>query len=790
MLIRGVTAHAFGPFVGQRLDLADGLTVVHGPNESGKSTWAAAVYLALCGRRRGRGPSGPDKVLTERHRPWDRDEWLVSAEVELDDGRRVEFRQDLDGRVDCHARDLVLGTDLSAEFMNDGTPDAARWLGLDRHSFAATAFIGQAQILAVLERAGALQEHLQRAAATAGADSTAAAALTRLKEYWTEHVGGERAPTKPLRRAMHEARAAREALEDARTAHALYERRVVEVDRLREARRGAEHDLRAHEAAAAAIVARDLTARADEAAALHERLGGAEPASAAADQALADRVTAALSAWAARPDAPAAAEPADDGVADEELWELAAILEAPSPVDTGAAARAATARERLARAERVRARRRWLLAGAVLATLGTAALAVRGDWVVAAVLGGLAVGLALVAAVARASVDLAAARAELEALRAEEAHARGASQAAAARREAAAARCGRLGLPAEPAALRARARERAGGVVVATRDRQWRHEWQQARERAAEQVLAAAAASGIPATTAEDAVEPLRRWTADRSARLSQLDGARRDWARLLTLLDGRTLDGLRTAATVARDRAATAATGLTEADVASVSSVDDTALADRRAAAAAAVEEDVRAQASLRERAATLAPVAEAEERLTRAEATLVRVRGLDETLELTRRFLTDAQERAHRDIAPVLAASVRRWLPEVTSGRYTDVIVNPATLNVQVCGPTRRWRDAALLSHGTAEQIYLLLRIALAQALTRNGRVCPLLLDDVTVHADAARTVAVLDLLLRAAGERQVVLFTQQAEVRDWARARLGPGHALVELPPLTTV
>ena len=131
MLVRTVTAHAFGPFAGDRLDLADGMTVVHGPNESGKSTWHAAVYLALCGRRRGRGRAGPDwQRLAERHRPWDRDEWLVSAEVVLDDGRRVEFRQDLDGRVDCHARDLVLGTDLSAEFMNDGTPDAARWLGL------------------------------------------------------------------------------------------------------------------------------------------------------------------------------------------------------------------------------------------------------------------------------------------------------------------------------------------------------------------------------------------------------------------------------------------------------------------------------------------------------------------------------------------------------------------------------------------------------------------------------------------------------------------------------------
>jgi DNA repair protein SbcC/Rad50 len=807
MLVRAVTAHAFGPFAGERLGLADGLTVVHGPNESGKSTWHAALYLALCGRRRGRGASGPEqKVLADRHRPWDRDEWLVSAEVVLDDGRRVEFRQDLDGRVDCHARDLVVGTDLSAEFMVDGMPDASRWLGLDRHSFAATACIGQAQMLSVLERAGALQEHLQRAAATAGADSTAAAALARLKEYRAEHVGGDRAPTRPLRRAMAEAQSAREGLEEARTGHALYQRRVVEVDRLRAVRREAEHRQRLHEAAAAALVARDLRVRTDEAVELHTRLGGAEPPSEAADSVLAEQVAAALAAWSAQAEAPSpvpaparasghsAARTVDDAAddaADAELWELAAILDAPDPVDGDAAARSAAARERLTTAVRARTRRRGWLAGAAVAALAAAALIVRGDLVVGVALAAAAGLLALVGLRQRTADDPRAVRAEVESLRVEVAAARQAAEQTSARRAAATDRCVRLGLPAEPTALRALARERSGGVVVATRETQWRDEWRQARERAGRQVLAAAAACGPPAATPEDAVVSLRRWTAERASRLSGADEARRAWARLQSLLDDRPIEELTDAADAAQRRAAAAASGLTADELASVSPVDDETLAQLRAAAQTAAEEAVRAQAALRERSGSLPSVAEAEERVVRAEAALAQVRRLDETLDLTRRFLADAQERAHRDIAPVLAHSVRRALPEVTAGRYTDCIVNPATLQVMVCGPTRRWRDASLLSHGTAEQIYLLLRIALAQALARDGRVCPLLLDDVTVHADAERSVAVLELLLRASAERQIVLFTQQSEVRDWARTRLtGPRDALIELAPVATV
>ena len=78
------------------------------------------------------------------------------------------LRHDLDGRVDSSASDADLAArDYSAEIMNEGAPDGARWLGLDRRSFLSTACVRQTSILAVLDDPGELQDELQSAAATA-----------------------------------------------------------------------------------------------------------------------------------------------------------------------------------------------------------------------------------------------------------------------------------------------------------------------------------------------------------------------------------------------------------------------------------------------------------------------------------------------------------------------------------------------------------------------------------------------------------------------------------------------
>jgi uncharacterized protein YhaN len=194
------------------------------------------------------------------------------------------------------------------------------------------------------------------------------------------------------------------------------------------------------------------------------------------------------------------------------------------------------------------------------------------------------------------------------------------------------------------------------------------------------------------------------------------------------------------------------------------------------RDVAAARRELEVRAEQAL--------SVPEAEEQLAAAEETLARVESLADVLDTTKRFLAAAQERVHRDIAPVLAAKVRDRLARVTDGRYVEVSVDPETLKVQVRDSRGRWRNAEFLSHGTAEQVYLLLHVAMAEILTADGANCPLLLDDSTVQSDPQRTRAILDVLHEVSLEHQVILFSQEDDVIAWAQEQLGARDMLLPL------
>ena len=113
----------------------------------------------------------------------------------------------------------------------DGTPDASRWLGLNRDTFAATVSVSQAQILAVTEAADELQEQMQRAAATQGTDSTAAEAIDRLEQFRRDAVGIDRVGARgPLRTAKDRLAAAEASLAEVRRQHDEYLERSAAVD--------------------------------------------------------------------------------------------------------------------------------------------------------------------------------------------------------------------------------------------------------------------------------------------------------------------------------------------------------------------------------------------------------------------------------------------------------------------------------------------------------------------------------------------------------------------------------
>jgi DNA repair protein SbcC/Rad50 len=291
---------------------------------------------------------------------------------------------------------------------------------------------------------------------------------------------------------------------------------------------------------------------------------------------------------------------------------------------------------------------------------------------------------------------------------------------------------------------------------------------------------APAAAAGVQADDLDALVEALRRWQTERAAAQQQAHEARERWAGLQELLDGRELSAWEDDLARQRDQLPEPPAGV---DVDLDGDLDAQLRRAEREAEAAQSEAKI-AEGAVRTVEKSLPSVAEAEEDLARARAEEERVRRLSDTLSRTRGFLEGARDRVYRDVAPQLGAAVQRALPSVTAGRYAEARVDPETLLVRVRAPGGDWREATRLSHGTSEQIYLLLRMAMAEHLVTTGEPAPLLLDDVTTQSDPDRSRAILDLLHEVSAERQVVVFSQEESVAAWAREHLFEPRDRLEL------
>ena len=80
---------------------------------------------------------------------------------------------------------------------------------------------------------------------------------------------------------------------------------------------------------------------------------------------------------------------------------------------------------------------------------------------------------------------------------------------------------------------------------------------------------------------------------------------------------------------------------------------------------------------------------------------------------------------------------------------------------LSAEPAGDTL-YRDAALLSAGTADQLYLAARLAICDLVLPQDKQVPLVLDDALANFDDARCAAALRWLRKEAKRRQILLFT----------------------------
>ena len=172
-------------------------------------------------------------------------------------------------------------------------------------------------------------------------------------------------------------------------------------------------------------------------------------------------------------------------------------------------------------------------------------------------------------------------------------------------------------------------------------------------------------------------------------------------------------------------------------------------------------------------------AALAAEEEALSRE---LERREGEYQAISAAMEGLKAANAQLQERFSPELNRRAADYLSRLTGGRYREVSLDreldaSATEEGGVLP-----RRALFLSKGTVDQIYLAVRLAVYD-LCLKERQAPLVLDDALAAFDDRRMALALDLLVRLAEDRQILLFTCQG--REAACLAGRPGAAVQSLP-----
>lgn len=156
-----------------------------------------------------------------------------------------------------------------------------------------------------------------------------------------------------------------------------------------------------------------------------------------------------------------------------------------------------------------------------------------------------------------------------------------------------------------------------------------------------------------------------------------------------------------------------------------------------------------------------------QAEESLAKAQNDERRVNlNAASVFQLHEAFIT-ARDRLQKDVVAPLQDRVAKHFATITSGYYSGVSFDPQSLKLN--GVSTAAVSAVPLqdiSFGTREQLSLLTRLSLATLLAESKSRHVVILDDNLVHTDSARMVHACGLLQEAAQHCQIVIFTCHPE------------------------
>lgn len=157
-----------------------------------------------------------------------------------------------------------------------------------------------------------------------------------------------------------------------------------------------------------------------------------------------------------------------------------------------------------------------------------------------------------------------------------------------------------------------------------------------------------------------------------------------------------------------------------------------------------------------------------ELENQLSACAQRISRLEDIYAAVSIALETLADARAELQRRFAPRIARRAQALLASLTAGRYHSLTMGEDFSLQAGAGEESTLRDSLWRSDGTMDQLYLALRLAVAEELTPEA---PLILDDALVRFDDSRMTAAVEILKEMAQTKQVILFTCQSREAEVA-------------------
>lgn len=172
----------------------------------------------------------------------------------------------------------------------------------------------------------------------------------------------------------------------------------------------------------------------------------------------------------------------------------------------------------------------------------------------------------------------------------------------------------------------------------------------------------------------------------------------------------------------------------------------------------------------------AALGGAEDAPQRIARKQEQLHRLQGEYDSLALALDVLRSANTTLQNRFSPELGRRAAEIFADMTGSPWSHILLDREFRLSAEAGSDPTRRSVQLLSSGTADQLYLAVRLAICEMVLPVEQNAPLILDDALLTFDDERLHKTLDYLVRLGEQRQILLFSCQSREADYLTGRSG--------------